>query len=133
MRIQLGHTWQNSGIAGLLGGHAGGRYLAMTPEMITTVVEAACTESLTFAKIAQCVEAKHGFLHCTFETLANSLKKQGLTYKRTRLSLKKVHEMEFAKKSALLNKIKAGAQLGHYHLIYFDEAGFSTSSPVQYG
>ncbi len=30
------HTWHNSGIAGLLGGHAGGRYLAMTPEMIAT-------------------------------------------------------------------------------------------------
>ncbi|WP_415668772.1 helix-turn-helix domain-containing protein, partial [Xenorhabdus nematophila] len=83
------HMWHNSGIAGLLGGHAGGRYLAMTPDMIATAVEAASAESLTLARIAQCVEAKQGALPCTLETLANTLKKQGLTYKRTRLSLKK--------------------------------------------
>ncbi|CDG18906.1 transposase [Xenorhabdus doucetiae] len=33
----------------------------------------------------------------------------------------------------MLNKIKAGAQLGHYPLVYFDEAGFAASPPVQYG
>ncbi|WP_233450887.1 transposase [Xenorhabdus nematophila] len=33
----------------------------------------------------------------------------------------------------MLNKIKAGAQLGHYRLVYFDEAGFAASPPVQYG
>ncbi|MCB4426828.1 helix-turn-helix domain-containing protein, partial [Xenorhabdus nematophila] len=46
------HMWHNSGIAGLLGGHAGGRYLAMTPEMIATALEAASAESLTLARIA---------------------------------------------------------------------------------
>lgn len=83
------HTWHDLGIAGLLGGHAGGRYLAMTPEMIATAVEAACAESLTLARIAQRVEEVHGSLPCTLETLANTLKKQGLTWKRNRLSLKK--------------------------------------------
>ncbi|REF27774.1 transposase [Xenorhabdus cabanillasii] len=83
------HAWHDFGIAGLLGGHVGGRYPAMTPEMIATAVEAASAESLTLARIARCVEARHGLLPCTFETLANTLKKQGLTYKRTRLSLKK--------------------------------------------
>lgn len=83
------HTWHDQGIAGLLGGHAGGRYLAMTPEMITTAVEAACAESLTMARIAQHIEEVHGPLPCTLETLANTLKKQGLTWKRNRLSLKK--------------------------------------------
>ncbi|CDH07091.1 hypothetical protein XBO1_2530005 [Xenorhabdus bovienii str. oregonense] len=33
----------------------------------------------------------------------------------------------------MLNNIKAGAQLGHYRLVYFDEAGFAASPPVQYG
>ncbi|MBA0020304.1 IS630 family transposase [Xenorhabdus nematophila] len=33
----------------------------------------------------------------------------------------------------MLNKIKAGARLGHYRLVYFDEAGFAASPPVQYG
>ncbi|CDH07092.1 putative transposase [Xenorhabdus bovienii str. oregonense] len=49
------HAWHNSGIAGLLGSHARGRYLAMTSEMIATTVEAASAESLTLARIAQCV------------------------------------------------------------------------------
>ncbi|WFQ79807.1 helix-turn-helix domain-containing protein [Xenorhabdus sp. SF857] len=84
------HFWHDSGIAGLLGGHVGGRYPAMTPDMITTAVEAASAESLTLARIAQKVEDKHGPLPCTLETLANTLKKQGLTYKRARLSLKKM-------------------------------------------
>ncbi|AYA42426.1 helix-turn-helix domain-containing protein [Xenorhabdus nematophila] len=83
------HMWHHSGIAGLFGGHAGGRYLAMTPEMIATALEAASAESLTRARIAQCVEARQGSLPCTLETLANTLKKQGLPYKRPRLSLKK--------------------------------------------
>ncbi|WP_233420861.1 transposase [Xenorhabdus nematophila] len=61
----------------------------MTPDMIATAVEAASAAFLTLARIAQCVEAKQGALPCTLETLANTLKKQGLTYKRTRLSLKK--------------------------------------------
>lgn len=83
------HTWHDRGIAGLLGGHVGGRSLAMTPEMIATAVEVACTESLTLARIAQRVEEEHGPLPCTLETLGNTLKKQGLTWKRNRLSLKK--------------------------------------------
>ncbi|MBA0019022.1 hypothetical protein HZS38_07590 [Xenorhabdus nematophila] len=33
----------------------------------------------------------------------------------------------------MLNKIKAGARSGHYRLVYFDEAGFAASPPVQYG
>ncbi|PHM39509.1 helix-turn-helix domain-containing protein [Xenorhabdus miraniensis] len=83
------HVWHDSGIAGLLGGHAGGRYPAMTSDMIATAVNAASAESLTLARIAQKVEDKHGPLPCTLETLANTLKRQGFTYKRARLSLKK--------------------------------------------
>ncbi|MBE8597646.1 helix-turn-helix domain-containing protein [Xenorhabdus sp. BG5] len=83
------HVWYDSGIVGLLGGHAGGRYPAMTSEMIATAVNAARAESLTLARIAQKVEDKHVPLPCTLETLANTLKRQGLTYKRARLSLKK--------------------------------------------
>ncbi|WP_275379563.1 hypothetical protein [Xenorhabdus bovienii] len=61
----------------------------MTSEMIATAVEIACSESLTLARIAQGVEEKYGPLPCTLETLAKTLKKQGITYKRARLSLKK--------------------------------------------
>lgn len=83
------HMWEQSGIAGLLGGHQGGRYLAMSPEMIATAVDVACSESLTLARIAQRVEEEHGPLPCSLSTLAKTLKKQGITYKRSRYSLKK--------------------------------------------
>lgn len=83
------YAWQKSGITGLLGGHQGGRYLAMTPDMIATAVDAASRESLTLARIAQRIEAEHGALPCTLATLAKTLKKQGFTYKRSRYSLKK--------------------------------------------
>ncbi|REF28645.1 transposase [Xenorhabdus cabanillasii] len=33
----------------------------------------------------------------------------------------------------MLSKIRAGARSGHYRLVYFDEAGFAASPPVQYG
>ncbi|WP_340619056.1 IS630 family transposase [Xenorhabdus entomophaga] len=33
----------------------------------------------------------------------------------------------------MLSHIKAGARSGHYRLVYFDEAGFAASPPVQYG
>ncbi|AYA40538.1 helix-turn-helix domain-containing protein [Xenorhabdus nematophila] len=93
------HSWHYLGIAGLLGGHAGGRYPAMTPEMIATAVEAACAESLTLARIAQKVEEKHGPLPCTLETLSITLKKQRLTYKRARLSLKNLWSPPFLQPS----------------------------------
>ncbi|WP_228005862.1 helix-turn-helix domain-containing protein [Xenorhabdus sp. BG5] len=90
------YVWHDSGIAGLLGGHAGGRYPAMTSDMIATAVNVASAESLTLARIAQKVEDKHGPLPCTLETLANTLKRQGLTYKRARLSLKSMVTLFFA-------------------------------------
>lgn len=83
------HAWEQSGIVGLPGGHQGGRYPAMSPEMITTAVEVATSESLSLARIAQRVEVVHGPLPCSLSTLAKTLKKQGMTYKRARYSLKK--------------------------------------------
>lgn len=43
------HAWEQSGIVGLLGGHQGGRYPAMSPEMTATAVEIACSESLSLS------------------------------------------------------------------------------------
>jgi transposase len=83
------HAWQQSGIAGLLGGHQGGRYLVMTPEMIATAVDVASRELLTLSRIAQRIEEEHGSLPCTLQTLGKTLKRQGFTYKRARYSLKK--------------------------------------------
>lgn len=83
------HAWEQSGIIGLLGGYQGGRYPVMSPEMIVIAVEVATTESLSLARIAQRVEEIHGPLPCSLSTLTKTLKKQGMTYKRARYSLKK--------------------------------------------
>lgn len=83
-------AWRESGLCGLLVGHAGGRPLAMSAEMTATAVEVARTESLTLAEIAKQVEAIHNQpLPCTLETLSRALKSAGLSYKRARFSLKK--------------------------------------------
>lgn len=84
--IQL---WCRAGICGLLCQYNGGRPRALSPEMVATAVDAACSESLSLAGIAKRVEAEHGALPCTLETLASALKEQGLSYKRSRYSLKK--------------------------------------------
>lgn len=83
------HAWYELGLCGLLKGHSGGRPRALSPEMVATAVQVACAESLTVAEIAQRVEAKHGAMPCTLETLTSALKEQGLSYKRSRFSLKK--------------------------------------------
>lgn len=101
--------------------------------MTATAVEIACSESLSLARIAQRVEAVHGPLPCSLSTLASTLKSQGITYKRARYSLKKRDSRTFAKKSALLDKLKDEVPPEHYRLVYFDETGFAASPPIQYG
>ncbi|MFM7672354.1 MAG: transposase [Bacteroidota bacterium] len=82
-------AWQIDGIAGLLGGHGGGRPRALSEAMVTTAVQAASAESLTLAQIAQRVEAVHGELPCRIATLGVALRREGFTFKRNRFSLKK--------------------------------------------
>lgn len=81
------HAWEQSGIVGLLGGHQEGRYPAMSPEMITTAVEVATSESLS--RIAQRVEEIHGPLPCSLSTLAKTLKKIGYDLQEDSLFFKK--------------------------------------------
>ncbi|EJM5004452.1 helix-turn-helix domain-containing protein [Salmonella enterica] len=72
------HAWEQSGIVGLLGGHQEGRYPAMSPEMITTAVEVATSESLSLARIAQRVEEIHGPL----AGMTKWLQRNGFSYRK---------------------------------------------------
>ena len=83
------HAWTQRGVCGLLTRFNGGRPRALTPEMLVRAVAIACAESLSLAGIAQKLEAEFGPLPCTHETLGIALKREGLTYKRSRFSLKK--------------------------------------------
>ncbi|KVP82172.1 transposase [Burkholderia ubonensis] len=86
------HTWREQGVIGLLVkiGHKGGRPRALSDEMITAVVRMASVEPLTREQIVQRLEAEFGplpFGH--LDTLGVALKREGFTFKRNRLSLKK--------------------------------------------
>lgn len=84
------HAWRSKGIAGLLGGHQGGRPRAMNEEMIEAAVRIASAEPQTRAEIYAKLEAEFGPLSWHhLDTLSNALKSAGLSYKRNRLSLKK--------------------------------------------
>lgn len=56
-----------------------------------------------------------------------------MTYKRVRYSLKKRGNKAFEEKSVLLDKIKDGVHSEHYRPVYFYEAVFAASPPIQYG
>ncbi|KUY56368.1 MULTISPECIES: helix-turn-helix domain-containing protein [unclassified Burkholderia] len=86
------HTWREQGVIGLLIkiGHKGGRPRALSDEMIAAVVRMASAEPLTREQITRRLEAEFGplpFEH--LDTLSVALKREGFTFKRNRLSLKK--------------------------------------------
>jgi transposase len=84
------HTWRDSGVCGLMGGHNGGRPPALSDAMVAAALEVARAEPLTLAKIAQRVQAILGEpLPCQIETLGEALKREGFSFKRNRYALKK--------------------------------------------
>lgn len=92
------HWWKSKGLCGLLVGHKSGRPRVLSDEIITTTVEVARAELLGLREIAQRIEAVHGSLPCSLETLAIVLKRAGFSYKRGRHSLKKSDPEAFAVK-----------------------------------
>jgi transposase len=84
------HWWRERGIVGLLGGHVGGRPPSLPQEWLDTADTIARGEALGLAGIAKAVEAVHqASLPCSLGTLRNGLIARGLSFKRTRFSLKK--------------------------------------------
>jgi transposase len=82
--------WRDVGLMGLLGGHQGGRPPKLTAELLITVAEAAHREPLTLREIADAVRDTHPTApEFSLARLAAGLKRQGLSWKRCRLSLKK--------------------------------------------
>jgi transposase len=83
-------AWRQRGVVGLMGGHVGGRPPALPAAMLDTAEAIARQEALSLTGIAKAVEAAHQqALPCCLATLANGLKRRGLSFKRTRFSLKK--------------------------------------------
>jgi hypothetical protein len=92
----------------------------------------ASAEVLTLKGIAQRIAATHQCpLPCSQGTLGKTLKAHGFSFKRTRISLKKRNPDKFATCAAKRADLKSQARKGESQLIYFDEAGFAASPPVQ--
>jgi transposase len=84
------NAWRKHGLTGLISGHAGGRPTVLSPALIQTAVTVATQEALTLKGISQRVqEIEGGSIDYSLVTLGRALKASGLTFKRTRWSLKK--------------------------------------------
>jgi len=84
------HAWEQDGLVGLIGGHAGGRPRKLNEAWLTTVCELAQTQALTLRGIVQQAEVIHGATFpISLDRLGKILKQNGFSFKRTRMSLKK--------------------------------------------
>lgn len=83
--------WRQVGIVGLLAvSRHGGRKLKLPQEWIDRALTLATDQAYSARQISQVLEEEFKqSLPCTLETLRNTLKSGGMTYKRTRASLKK--------------------------------------------
>ena len=82
--------WRTLGLMGLLNGHKGGRPAKLTAAMLDTAEAVARAEPCGLREIARRVKEAHpGAPAFSLDRLAVGLKARGLSWKRTRLSLKK--------------------------------------------
>lgn len=83
-------AWRTHGVMGLLTGHKGGAPVKLTAAMLDTAENIARAAPHKLAEIAQQVHAAHpdapGF---SLDRLSAGLRARGLSFTRTRLSLKK--------------------------------------------
>jgi transposase len=84
------HHWTERGADGLLLGHKGGRPAKLTVELLATGKKLALAQPMTLREIAAGIRAAHPDAPSfSLDRLSAGLKAQGLSFKRTRLSLKK--------------------------------------------
>lgn len=82
--------WREQGLVGILTGHKGGAPVKLNAQMLDVAAQIAIEEPLTLAKIAARVKEKFPDApDFSLDRLSVGLKARGLSFKRTRLSLKK--------------------------------------------
>jgi transposase len=83
-------AWNRAGLMGLLNGHQGGAPAKLTKELLDTAEQIARSSPCTLAQIAQQIQEKHPDAPpFSLDRLSVNLKKRGLSFIRTRHSLKK--------------------------------------------
>jgi transposase len=84
------HRWEEYGLVGLFDGQKDGRPAKLTASMLDTAEELARSEPLTLGMIRERLLAHHQDAEqFSLDRLSIGLRKRGLSFKRTRLSLKK--------------------------------------------
>lgn len=82
--------WDALGLMGLLGGYKGGAPFKLTAPLLDTAEEIARAEALTLGMIKERVLKRHPEApDFSLDRLSIGLRARGLSFKRTRLSLKK--------------------------------------------
>ena len=83
-------AWHRHGLMGLLNGHRGGAPAKLTQGLVDTAEHIARSSPCTLRQIEQQLRAIHPDAPAfSLDRLSAHLKKRGLTFKRTRLTLKK--------------------------------------------
>ena len=83
-------AWRNQGVVGLLNGHQGGAPIKLRSEWLDTAERIARESPCTLAEIDRQLREIHpDAATFSLDALARHLKKRGLSFTRTRLSLKK--------------------------------------------
>lgn len=125
------HAWALKGLVGLISGHAGGRPRKLSEACLATVCELARTQVLTLRGSVQQTEAIHGHpFPLSTDRLGAILRKNGFSFKRTRISLKNRNPERFAARAAELAGLNTWAREGGCQLFFTDEVGFSVAPPV---
>jgi transposase len=83
-------AWRNQGLMGILTGHQGGAPQKLTPEQLDTAEQIARASPCNLAEIdRQLRECYPDLPSFSLTSLGRHLKQRGLSFSRTRLSLKK--------------------------------------------
>lgn len=82
--------WREQGIVGILDGHKGGPPFKLTAAMLDVAAQIASEQPLTLRKIAAHIKERFpDASDFSLDRLSVGLKARGMSFKRTRLSLKK--------------------------------------------
>jgi transposase len=126
--------WREQGLVGILGGHEGGRSRSLSIELLDEAAKIAQETPLTLRNILNRLGEAHPDINTAADVrpLSRGLRERGLSFKRTRLSLKKKRDMtRFDVARDSLKTMKDWAKTGEIGLYYVDESGFSNLPEVQ--
>lgn len=125
--------WREDGLVGILDGRKGGMRPKLTGDLLDTAVEIVKNEPLTLLKIKKAIAARHPEApDFSIGHLSDCLKKRGITFKRSRLRLKKSrNEDAFIAADISLELMKDAAYAGKIQLFFQDEAGMANIPNVQ--